>query len=324
MKKSVLIVALAVLFCFNAIGAEVHAVNYVTGTNTLLFENPEKTQVFISTKTKTPKGTVVILHGMILVNFEIYAQLIIDLTGRGYDVIFPQYQEAGVAILSSMGVLALLGGDSPSHIEWTQNAITGINWALNAIIPYWYNWYTPVIRKPSPNLYIYGHSVGGAIGYNIPLLSPTLKSKIKGIVLANAVVDPTALAAGTMPAGIEMPAVELIDVEAAGDQINVPLLYLGGSEDDWADAYQASLFLDNAATANKKKLVAISGDADHMAPATTQGPLFDILSWTGLTDSMLGGDAEWNTMDTAFYVPALLHLIGGNAATTFNPAVAWE
>ncbi len=324
MKKTVCIIAFAVMFCFNAVGAEVHAVNYVTGTNTMFFENPEKTQVFISTKTKTPKGTVVILHGMILVNFEIYAQLIIDLTDRGYDVIFPQYQEAGFAILSSMGVLSLLGGDSPSHIEWTQNAITGINWALNAIIPYWYNWYTPVVRKPSPNLYIYGHSVGGAIGYNIPLLSPTLKSKIKGIVLANAVVDPMALAAGTMPAGIEMPAVELIDYEAAGDQINVPLLYLGGSEDDWADAYQASLFMDNAATANKKKLIAISGDADHMAPATNQGPLFDILSWTGLTQSMLGGDAEWNGMDTAFYVPALLHLMGGNPATTFNPAIAWQ
>jgi pimeloyl-ACP methyl ester carboxylesterase len=323
MKKTVFFVALAVLFCCNAIGSEVHAVNYKTGTNTLFFSNPEKTQVFVSTNTKTPKGTVVILHGMILVNFEIYMDLIFELTDMGYDVIFPQYQEAGIGILQSMGLLALLGGDSPSHIEWTHNAIAGINWAKNAYVGYWYGW-RYVIRKPSPDLYIYGHSVGGAIGYNIPLLSSDLKSKIKGIVLANAVVDPTALAAGTMPAGIEMPAVELIDVESAGDQINVPLLYLGGSEDDWADDYQASLFLDNAATSNKKQLTALSSDADHMAPATNQGPLFDILSWTGLTDSMLGGDAEWNSMDTQYYVPAILHLINGNSATSFNPAIAWE
>lgn len=323
MKKSLCIAVMTVLFCFNATGAEVHALNYKTGTNTLFFSNPEKTQVFVSTNTRTPKGTVVILHGMILVNFEIYMELIFELTDMGYDVIFPQYQEAGMAILQSMGVLALLGGESPSHIEWTQNAIAGIDWALDAYVGYWYGW-RYVIRKPSPDLYIYGHSVGGAIGYNIPLLDSNLKSKIKGIVLANAVVDPTALAAGTMPAGIEMPAVELIDVEAAGGQINVPLLYLGGSEDEWADAYQASLFMDNAATSNKKQLTAISSEADHMAPATNQGPLFDILSWTGLTETMLGGDAEWNSMDTDYYVPALLHLMGGNPATSFNPPIAWE
>jgi len=29
-------------------------------------------------------------------------------------------------------------------------------------------------------------------------------------------------------------------------------------------------------------------------------------------------------MDTAFYVPAIVHLINGNPATTFNPAVAWQ
>jgi len=261
---------------------------------------------------------------MILVNFEIYANLIIELTNRGYDVIFPQYQEAGFAIISSMGLLSMLGGDAPSHIQWTRNAIAGINWALPAIIPYWYNWYTPVIRKPSPNLYIFAHSIGGAIGYNIPLLSADLKSKIKGIVLANSVVDPTALAAGTMPAGIEMPPIELINVPAAGAQINVPMLYLNGTQDAWANDAQAAIFMNNAATANKKKLKAISADADHMAPATNQGPLFDILSWTGLTQSMLGGDAEWNTMDTAFYVPAIVHLINGNPATTFNPAIAWQ
>ena len=324
MKNKIFSIVLGMFLVVTALSANAHAVKYVTGTNTPFFENAEKTQVFISTATKTPKGTVVILHGMILVNFEIYADLIIDLTNRGYDVIFPQYQEAGVGILSSMGVLALLGGDSPSHIEWTQNAIAGINWGLNAMIPYWYNWYTPVLRKPSPNLYIFAHSVGGAIGYNIPLLSPTLKSKIKGIVLANAVLDPSVLSAETMPAGIEMPDVELIDVAAAGAQINVPLLYLTGNQDNWADDYQASLFMNNAYTANKKKLRALSADADHMAPATTQGPLFDILSWTGLTETMLGGDAAWNTMDTQFYVPAILHLIGGNSATSFNPAMSWQ
>ncbi len=324
MKKTIFSIVLGMLLVITALSVNAHALKYVTGTNTPFFEDAEKTQVFISTATKTPKGTVVILHGMILVNFEIYANLIIDLTNRGYDVIFPQYQEAGFAIISSMGVLALLGGDSPSHIEWTQNAIAGINWGLSAIIPYWYNWYTPVVRKPSTNLYIFAHSVGGAIGYNIPLLSSSLKSKIKGMVLANAVQDPAALSAGTMPPGIEMPDIELIDVAAAGAQINVPLLYLTGNQDAWADDYQASLFMDNAYTANKKKLEALSPDADHMAPATNQGPLFDILSWTGLTQSMLGGDAEWNTMDTQFYVPAILHLINGNSAASFNPAVSWQ
>jgi hypothetical protein len=324
MKKTIFSIFLGMVLVITALSANAFALKYVTGTSTPFFEDATKTQVFISTATKTPKGTVVILHGMILVNFEIYADLIIDLTNRGYDVVFPQYQEAGFAIISSMGVLALLGGDSPSHIQWTQNAITGINWALNAIIPYMYNWYTPVIRKPSPNLYIFAHSVGGAIGYNIPLMSSSLKSKIKGMVLANAVQDPAALSASTMPAGIEMPEIELIDVAAAGAQINVPLLYLTGSQDSWADDYQASLFMDNAATSNKKKLRAISSLADHMAPATTQGPLFDILSWTGLTQTMLGGDAEWNNMDTAFYVPAILHLIGGNPATSFNPAISWQ
>jgi hypothetical protein len=324
MKTKILSLALGMLFVFAAFVSNAHALKYVTGTNTPFFEDATKTQVFISTATKTPKGTVVILHGMILVNFEIYADLIIDLTNRGYDVIFPQYQEAGFAIISSMGLLALLGGDSPSHIQWTQNAITGINWGLSAIIPYMYNWYTPVVRKPSTNLYIFAHSVGGAIGYNIPLLSSSLKSKIKGIVLANAVQDPAALSAATMPAGIEMPDIELINVAAAGAQINVPLLYLTGSQDAWADDYQASLFMNNAATANKKKLRAISTDADHMAPATNQGPLFDILSWTGLTQTMLGGDAEWNSMDTQFYIPAILHLIAGNSATSFNPAISWQ
>jgi len=324
MSKKLLSLALGMFLVITALSANAYALKYVTGTNTPFFEDATKTQVFISTATKTPKGTVVILHGMILVNFEIYADLIIELTNRGYDVIFPQYQEAGFAIISSMGLLSLLGGDAPSHIQWTRNAIAGINWALPAIIPYWYNWYTPVIRKPSPNLYIFAHSIGGAIGYNIPLYSADLKSKIKGIVLANSVVDPTALAAGTMPAGIEMPPIELINPAAAGAQINVPMLYLNGSQDAWANDAQAAIFMSNAATANKKKLKAISADADHMAPATNQGPLFDIMSWAGLTQTMLGGDAEWNTMDTAFYLPAILHLLGGNPATTFNPAIAWQ
>jgi len=291
MSKKLLSLALGMFLVITALSANASALNYVTGTNTPFFEDATKTQVFISTATKTPKGTVVILHGMILVNFEIYANLIIELTNRGYDVIFPQYQEAGFAIISSMGLLSLLGGDSPSHIQWTRNAIAGINWALPAIIPYWYNWYTPVIRKPSQNLYIFAHSIGGAIGYNIPLLSADLKSKIKGIVLANSVVDPTALAAGTMPAGIEMPPIELINVAAAGAQINVPMLYLNGTQDAWANDAQAAIFMNNAATANKKKLKAISADADHMAPATNQGPLFDLMSWAGLTQTMLGGDA---------------------------------
>ena len=322
--RKVFALALGMFLVLTALSANAFALKYVTGTSTMFFEDATKTQVFISTATKTPKGTVVILHGMILVNFEIYADLIIDLTNRGYDVIFPQYQEAGFAIISSMGVLSLLGGDSPSHIEWTQNAITGINWALDAIIPYMYNWYTPVIRKPSPNLYIFAHSIGGAIGYNIPLYSASLKSKIKGIVLANAVQDPSALSAGTMPAGIEMPDIELINPAAAGAQINVPLLYLTGNQDAWANAQQAAIFMNNAATTNKKMLTAISSYADHMAPATNQGPLFDIMSWAGLTQTMLGGDAEWNTMDTIFYVPAILHLIAGYPATTFNPAMAWQ
>lgn len=319
MKTKICSLVLGMLLVFAAFAAQAHALKYVTGTNTLSFANPEKTQVFISTATKTPKGTVVILHGMILVNFEIYLDLIIDLTNRGYDVIFPQYQEAGVDILTSMGLWALLGGDSPSHIEWTQHAIAGTNWALNAIIPYMYNWYTPVVRKPSQNLYLFAHSVGGAIGYNIPLLSSTLKSKIKGIVLANAVYDPTAI-----DTGAPIPSIVLIDIAAAGAQINVPMLYLTGSQDAWANDEQAAYFMNNAATANKKMLTAISADADHMAPATTQGPLFDILSWTGLTQSMLGGDAEWNTMDTQFYVPAILHLISGNPATSFDPSISWE
>lgn len=324
MSKKILSLVLGLALVITALSANAYALKYVTGTNTPFFADADKTQVFISTATKSPRATVVILHGMILVNFEIYANLIIDLTNRGYDVIFPQYQEAGVGIISSMGLLALLGGDAPSHIEWTENAIDGVEWALDAIIPYWYNWYTPVIRKPSPNLYLFAHSVGGAIGYNMPLLSSNMKSKIKGIVLANSVVDPTTLTEGTMPAGIEMPDVELIDAVAAGAQINVPLLYLNGSEDAWANAEQAAIFMNNAATGNKKQLRAISSEADHMAPATNQGPLFDIMSWAGLTETMLGGDAEWNTMDTNFYVPAILHLIAGNPATTFNPSVSWD
>jgi len=323
MRKKIFSAIVVMLLIVTVFSVKANA-GYVSGTNTPFFEDATKTQVYISTSTKTSKGTVVILHGMILAVPDIYQNLINDLTNRGYDVIFPQYQEAGFAIISSMGLLALLGGDSPSHIQWTKNAIKGINWALPAIIPYWYNWYTPVIRKPSQNLYIFAHSIGGAIGYNIPLYSSDLKSKIKGIVLANSVVDPTALTAGTLPAGISMPPIELINVAAAGAQINVPLLYLNGSQDAWANDAQAAIFMSNAATANKKKLKAISADADHMAPATNQGPLFDILSWTGLTQSMLGGDAEWNTMDTAFYVPAILHLINGNPATTFNPAVVWQ
>jgi len=324
MKKQLQTIIFAMLFTVTAFGGKAFALDYVTGTNTLLFSNPEKTQVFVSKKTKSAKATVVILHGMILVNFEIYMDLIFDLTSRGYDVIFPQYQEAGINILSSMGVLALLGGDSPSHIEWTQNAIAGVNWALSAYVGYWYNWYTYIVRKPSTKLYLYAHSVGGAIGYNMPLMSSDMKSKIKGIILANSVVDPTALTAGTMPAGIEMPPVELIDVVAAGSQIAVPLLYLHGNQDAWGNNDQAAIFMNNAATSNKKKLMALSSDADHMAPATNQGPLFDILSWTGLTQTMLGGDAEWNAMDTNFYVPAILHLIGGNSATSFNPPISWQ
>jgi hypothetical protein len=324
MSKKLFTVALAMFFVISGVSAAKSYAGYVTGTNTPFYSDATKTQVYISTSTKSSKGTVVILHGMILAVPDIYQSLINDLTNRGYDVIFPQYQEAGVAIIQSMGVLALLGGSSPSHIQWTKNAISGINWALTAIIPYWYNWYTPVIRKPSTNLYIFAHSIGGAIGYDIPLYSADLKSKIKGIVLANAVVDPTALTAGTLPAGISMPPIELINPAAAGAQINVPMLYLNGSQDAWANDAQAAIFMNNAATANKKKLKAISGDADHMAPATNQGPLFDILSWTGLTQTMLGGDAEWNSMDTQFYIPAILHLIGGNPATTFNPAVAWQ
>jgi len=142
---------------------------------------------------------------------------------------------------------------------------------------------------------------------------------LKGIVLANAVYDPTAI-----DTGAPIPSIVLIDIAAAGAQINVPMLYPTGSQDAWANDEQAAYFMNNAATANKKMLTAISADADHMAPATTQGPLFDILSWTGLTESMLGGDAEWNTMDTQFYVPAILHLIGGNPATSFNPSISWE
>jgi hypothetical protein len=46
------------------------------------------------------------------------------------------------------------------------------------------------------------------------------------------------------------------------------------------------------------------------------------LSWIERTQSMLSGDAEWNTMDTNFHVTAILHLIDGNAATSFNPAIA--
>ncbi len=322
MRKKIFSAIVVMLLIVTVFSVKANA-GYVSGTNTPFFEDATKTQVYISTSTKTSKGTVVILHGMILVAPDIYQNLINDLTNRGYDVIFPQYQEAGFAIISSMGLLAMLGGDNPSHIQWTRNAISGINWALTAMIPYWYNWYTPVLRKPSSNLYIFAHSIGGAIGYNIPLLSSDLKAKIKGIVLANAVVDPTVLS-GAMPAGISMPAIEMINVPAAGAQINVPMLYLNGSQDAWANDQQASIFMNNAATTNKKKLKAISADADHMAPATNQGTLFDILSWTGLTQTMLGGDAEWNAMDTTFYIPAILHLINGNPATSFNPAISWQ
>jgi len=36
---------------------------------------------------------------------------------------------------------------------------------------------------------------------------------------------------------------------------------------------------------------------------------------------MHGGDVEWNIMDTNFHVKAILHLIGNNAATRFNPTI---
>ena len=55
MKKSVLIVALAVLFCFNAIGAEVHAVNYVTGTNTLFLRTRKKHRSLFQQRQKRPR-----------------------------------------------------------------------------------------------------------------------------------------------------------------------------------------------------------------------------------------------------------------------------
>jgi len=81
--------------------------------------------------------------------------------------------------------------------------------------------------------------------------------------------------------------------------------------------------MNNAITTNKKALMAIDSLADHMAPATNQGPLFDIMSWAGLTKTMLGGDAEWNYLDTKFYEAAILHLISTGNATTFNPAIPW-
>ncbi len=324
MRQRALFLILGLFLSVSLMASRALAVNYVTTTNTPFFSNPEKTQVFISTKTSVPKGTVVILHGMILVNFEIYADLIIDLTGKGYDVIFPQYQEAGFNILSSMGVLALLGGDSPSHVEWTQNAIGGINWALNKRMTYPRSLFKWVTRTPSQNLYIFAHSVGGAIGYNIPYLSSTLGGRVKGIVLANSVLDPSVLAQQTMPAGISMPEVELIDVVSAGQYVTMPLLFLTGSEDEWGTLDQGALFYVHAATADKKMLTAIGDKANHMAPATNQGPLFDLLSLTGLTKTMLGGDAEWNYLDTNYYEAAILHLIQNKRAVDFNPAIQWQ
>ena len=295
---------------------------YVDATNTPFFDDPRKTYLYTSTSTSSPKGTVVLMHGFILLDPNVYMEQIEAITDQGYDVIFPQFQEGGFALLLSLGVLDLLGipGTGVKYDNWTDNACDGIEWALDKNMLYRRGWFNWVYRKPSQDLYILAHSIGGPIGYNLEHRCPNVVgNKIKGMVLANAVATPDAMgqAAG---APIPLPTVEVIDMAGAGAHVDYPIIALTGEQDEWSTPNELSKFINASQSTDVALIMAQGNEADHMAPTTTIGPIMDIL-W-GLAGSAFGGNIVNNYLDSLYYRSAILHLMNGNSAASFDPAVA--
>lgn len=293
--------------------------SYVTTMNSPFFSNPEKTTLFVSTATSSGKGTVVLLHGFIMINPEIYMRLIDDLTGSGYDVIFPQFQEAGLGLPISLGLLDLIGfdGTSVNHDDWTDSACNGIRWALNTNMLYARNLVTWINRKPSSRLFVFGHSIGGPIGYNLKNRCSDVGSKIQGMVLANAVLDPSAMMAG-QGAPIPVPTPQTINVAQAGALNTFPILFLTGQYDAWATVSQGQAFLNAAPNSpNKRIMVAQGSQADHMAPATDGGIISPSLQLLGVS-STIGGPIVHTDIDKFYYRGAILHLLNGGMPSNFT------
>ncbi len=295
--------------------------SYVTATNTSDFANPQKTQVYVSTATGSSKGTVVLLHAFIIIAPEIYQHLIEDMTSRGYDVIYPYFQEAGLGIWKSIDLLGLIGlkWTSVNHDTWTNNACQGIRWALNHSLAYEHD-SAHVSRQPSDHLVVFGHSIGGAIGYNIASRCPDIGRKIDGLLMANAILDPTKMIEA-QSSSLPIPAPQTINLKYAGPFNKFPILFLTGEHDHWGTPAQGQDFLDAAVySSDKKIMMALGPDANHLAPTTDAGPAGELLAHFGVMET-LGGNIELNRMDTDYYTPAILHLLSGGSPRTFVPSL---
>ncbi len=298
--------------------------SYVSMSNTPVLSDPQKTQIYISTATGASKGTVVLLHGFVMISPDIYQELINDLTTRGYDVIFPQYQEAGPGIVLSIGLLGLIGfdGATVNHDKWTDNACEGIRWGLRQRLPYLQG-FSPVLRKPSDRLFVFGHSIGGAIGYNLANRCTDVGDKIQGMVLANAILDPTKLL-DAQNSPLPMPVPQTINLKYAGVFNAFPILFLTGEQDAWGNPNQGQEFLDAAIKSPDKRILVAKGpDANHLAPTTNSGAVGDLLTLLGVMNS-IGGKIVHNNLDTKYYSAAILHLLSGGLPSTFTSGVATQ
>lgn len=241
---------------------------------------------------KAERDVVVFLHGFSAAFPFIYQQHIDHLVQQGHTVLFPQFQEGYCFDQFSLEGLNLFG---QSPVDWAARAVVTVTDVLeNVVVDY-------------DNVYLYGHSLGGAIG----LLWGNLTDQVDIVAGVFASPQPRGFAAipGNISTNFPFFFGKDIDVVAAAPWTKFPVAILHGIDDTIAPLVDVLPSYSALGSTKKALYQAVSDDhgkpklsADHNAP----------------TSISFLGSADVNTLDWRYYWSAVDQVMNGVAVTNLQ------
>ena len=238
---------------------------------------------------QTDNDVVVYLHGVSAAFPFVYQQHIDHIVKQGHTVLFPQFQEGYCFDQFSIEGFSLLG-QSPA--AWADRAVLSVTDVLeNVLVNY-------------GSVYLYGHSLGGAIG----LMWGELSNQMDVVAGVFASPQPGGFDAipGNISANFPFFFGEDIDVVAAAPSSKFPVAILHGNDDTIAPLSDLMPAYAVLGSTNKAIYQAVSDNhgtpalkADHLAP----------------TSISFLGDIDVNTLDWRYYWFALDQIMEGVAVS---------
>ena len=274
--------------------------NYVSPTLTVqeVGDCADGSRVWVYTpdfmKSNTEHDVVVYLHGFSAAFPFIYQQHIDHIVKQGRTVLFPQFQEGYCFDQFSLEGLNLLG-QSPA--AWAERAVSSVTDVLeNVVVDY-------------DNVYLYGHSLGGAIGLIWSSLSDQQGLDIVAGVFASPQPGGFAAIPGNISTTFPFFFGEDIDVAAAAPLTKFPVAILHGNDDTIAPLIDVMPSYSVLGSTQKAIYQAVSDNhgepkivADHLAP----------------TSISFLGSADVNTLDWRYYWSAVDQVMKGVAVTNLQ------